>query len=119
MGFSPQHSLGDGILVGAGKGSEYQFAGVGLAIVDLHTGDLLIYFFDSRQVREVQFGIYAVGEHIQSQGNDVYVAGSFSVAEEGTFHKVCSGQEGQFGVSYTCSPVIMRVERENNMVPVF
>ena len=115
----PFHALGDGVLMGAGKGRENQSAGIGLALAHLHAGDGFIGVRNSGQVGKVQPRLHPLGVHVHSQGDDVHVAGALPIAEQGPFHPFRPGQQRHFRVRHGAAPVVVRVEGENDVFPVF
>ncbi len=68
--------------------------------------------------REVEVWVNALGVEVQRQGDDVHVARAFTVAEQGSFDAVGTGQDGQLGSRHSGSPIIVRVYREDHMVSV-
>ena len=89
-------ALLDGVLVGAGEGGEDEVAAVRGA---LGYGQLVAVFDrppDFVHVGEVDLRVDALAEHVHAQGDQVYVAGALTVAEEAAFDPVCAGQVAQF-----------------------
>ena len=111
-------ALPDGILVGPGESGEDQFPGVRMAGFHLHLGDAFADPFDPVDVGEIQLGIDVVGVHIEGQGDDVHIPGPFPVAEQGPFHPVGSGHQGQFRGGHPFTPVIVGVQADDGPVPV-
>ena len=70
-------------------------------------------------VGKVKLGIYAVGIHIHGKGDNIDVAGSFSVSEEGAFHSVGAGKKSKLGVGHACSAVVVGVKRKGDEFAVF
>ena len=54
------HALGDGILMGAGKGCEYQLAAIRLPRRDFHICKLFVHFHDMRQIRKIQLRVHTM-----------------------------------------------------------
>src|SRR5690606_38463886 len=72
----------DGVLVGTGKGSENQVAGIRVARV---YGQLVAIFHtapDFINIGEVQAGVDALGVQVQRQRNQADVASAFAVAKQ-------------------------------------
>lgn len=105
------HSLGNGVLMGAGEGGEDQRTGIGLPFVDMHPGHPLIDLLNGGHIREIKPGIDAMAVHVHRQRNDIDVAGAFAVAEEGAFNPVGARQQPQFGVSHSGAAVVVRMQR--------
>ena len=71
----------DGVLMRAGKSGVDQFADIGVALVH---GQLVAMFNDLLQpidVMQIQFGIDALGEHIERHGDDIDIAGALAIAK--------------------------------------
>ena len=116
---TPGHALGNGVLVGAGEGGEYQRARVGAALVDVHPGAILVGLADGGHVGEVQHRIHPVGVHVHGQGDDVHVSGAFAVAKEGALHPVGARQQGQLRVRHAGAPVVVGMQGQRHVLPVF
>ena len=85
------HTFCDCILMRTGEGTEYQRTAVWLARMNLHTGYPFIYFGDAFHIMEVQLRVNAVGKHIHCQCDNVYIPGTFPVAEQCAFNTVGTG----------------------------
>ena len=111
------HAFVDGILMTSGEGGKDQLAGVGLAVAHRHLGTPLEHLFNFVDTGEVQLWVYPLREHVHSQGDHVYVAGTLSVAEEGSFYPVGSGQQSHLRGGDAAAPVVMGMEGDNGAVP--
>ena len=60
-----------------------------------------------------------MGVHVQRQGDNVHIAGALAVAEEGALHPLAAGQYAHFSVGYSAAPVVVGVQRQNHIFPVF
>ena len=119
MVFAVFHALGDSILMRTAECGKHQGAAVRLAFVDVHTGDALIHFADSRQIRKIKLRINALRVHIECQCDNIDIACAFAVAEERALDAVCAGKKSQFAVSDGTAAVVMRMERNNEVFAVF
>ena len=57
----------------------------------MHAGQALVHIRDVRDIGKIKLRIHSLGVHIQSKGDNVHVACSFSVAEQSTFDTVRTG----------------------------
>ena len=105
--------------MGAGECGKDQLTGIWLSLVDMHSRNLLVLFHDFRKVGEVQLRIHTVGEHVQCQGDDIYISCTLTVAEKSTFHTVRAGKNGQLRVGNAGTPVVVRMYGQNHVVSVF
>ena len=69
---------------------------------------------DFRHVGVVDLRIDALGQEVQTQSDQIDVAGALTVAEQATLHTVSAGQHGQFGGGHAHAPVVMRVQGEHH-----
>ncbi len=118
MIFPELHALGDGILMGTGKGSEHQLPCIGLPFMDMHPRHPFIHFDDFRHIREIDARIDTHGIHVHADGNDIDIARPFAVAKERPFDAVGAGQQSHFGIGNARSPVVVRVQRQNDVIAV-
>ena len=114
----PFHSFGDGILMRSGKRRKPQLAAVRLAVIHMHPRDFFIKSNGRRHILKIQLGVYPLGKHVQSQGNDIRVSGAFTVAEQGSLDPVRAGQQAQFAVRHAATPVVMGMEGDHHAVTV-
>ena len=105
-----RHALGDGILMGSGKCSEYQSSAVRGPRVDVHAGVLFVLVDDLQHVVKIQLRIHSLAVHIQSQSHYVNIAGALTVSEDRSFDTVCSCQKAHLRVSDTGAAVIVRMQ---------
>ncbi len=89
--FAPVHAFCDRILMAAGKRGKHQRSGIRASFMDVHSGTFLISPDDSRHIRQIQLGIYAMRIQIHRQCDDIHIAGPFPVAEKRPFDPLCAG----------------------------
>ena len=85
----------------------------------LHTGEILISFTDLHNMREIQSAIYTVTHHIKCNGYQIHITGTLAIAEQSTFHTVCSGQYAEFRIADTASSVVMGMNAEYYIFAIF
>ena len=85
----------------------------------LHTGEILISFTDLHNMREIQSAVHTVTHHIKCNGYQIHITGTLAIAEQSTFHTVCSGQYAELRIADTASSVIVRMERYDYILAVF
>ena len=85
----------------------------------LHTGEILISFTDLHNMREIQSTVHTVTHHIKCNGYQIHITGTLTVAEQSTFHTVCTCQKSHLCVSYAASSVVMRMQRYQHIFSVF
>ena len=107
----------DRVLMRAGERGEYQLAGIGLTLRHGQARDPLIDGADRRKVREIQPGGDAVTVHVESDRDDIEVAGAFAIAEERAFDAVRAGHQAKLGGGDAGAAVIVRVQRDDHRVP--
>src|SRR6266446_5535360 len=73
---------------------------------------------DPVDVADDEAGIDSLAEQIQSQGNNVDIAGALTIAEEGAFDAIRPRHDCQLGRRDGGAPVIVRVEAEGDAVAV-
>ena len=78
--------------MGAGKRGKHQLTHIGVAHRNGHPGGALIYLADAVDIVQIKAGVNRLGVHIQRDGNDVHIAGPFTVAEKSTFDSVRPGK---------------------------
>ncbi len=115
--FSGIHALFNGILVGSAEGGKDEFSGIGQAGRNLHAGDSLIHLDNLRQVPEVEPGPDPLRVEVQGDGDDVEVAGSFPVTEEGALDAIGTGHQAKHRRSDSAALIIVCVERKDGGIP--
>ena len=115
----PVHALGNGILMAAGEGGKNQRPGVRTALINVHSGAALVYFHNGRQIVKIQPGVNTVGIQIHGQCHHIHVARPLAVAEEGSLYPVGSCQKAQFRIRHAGAPVIVGVQGDGDVFPVF
>ena len=115
----PCHTFADGILMGTGKCGKYQISCIGHSFMYLHAGEVLISFADLHNMGEIQSTVHAVAHHVQCNSYQIHVTGTFAVAEQSTFHTVCSGQYAELRITDATAPVIVRMYAEYYIVTIF
>ena len=109
-------ALLDGVLVRAREAGVHQISDVGRSRRSLHLGAVLHGAADLVDVREVDARINSLAEKIQAQGQQVNVTGTFALSQEAAFDAVCAGEECKFSTGDTCSTIIVRVNRQRNVL---
>src|SRR5699024_10986813 len=71
---------------------------------------------DRCQVGEVDLRVYALGQHVQAQGDQADVAGALTVAEQAALDAVGAGQVAQLGGGHALATVVVRVQGEDDGV---
>ena len=118
MFFAIVHAFGNGILMGAAEGREYELSGIRLTIADLHARHLFIDIDDARHIAEIELRIHAHGIHVHRQGDDVHVAGALAVAEERALDAVSAGQQTHLAVGHAAAAVIVRMQGDDDVFAV-
>ena len=85
----------------------------------LHAGEILISIADLHNMREIQSAIYTVAHHIQCNGYQIHITGTLTVAEQSTFHTVCSGQYAELRITDAAASVIVRMYAEYYIFTIF
>ena len=57
--------------------------------------------------------------HVHCHRDDIHIAGSLSVAEQGSFDSVCTCQHTQLRIGDTASSVVVGMHAEHHIFPVF
>ena len=109
-------TLLDGVLVGAGERGEHEVAGVRMAFGDLDLVAVFDGLADFRNVGVVDLRIDALGQEVQTKGDQVDVAGTLAVAQQAAFHAVGTGQHGQLGGGHAHALVVVRVQGQHHGV---
>ena len=109
-------TLLDGVLVRAREAGVHQISDVGRSRRSLHLGAVLHGAADLVDVREVDARINSLAEKIQAQGQQVNVTGTFALSQEAAFDTVCAGEECKFSTGDTGSTIIVRVNRQRNVL---
>ena len=112
------HSLGDRILMGAGKCAEDQVPRIRLPRVYLHSGQALIGLADLGHIGEVELRIDAIGEQIHRHCDQVHIPGPLSVSKERALHAVRARQYAELCIRHTAAAVIVGMKAEHDAVPV-
>ena len=73
---------------------------------------------DLGNVRIVDLRIDALREHVQTQRDQIHVAGALAVAQQAALHAVSAGQHGQLGGGHAHAFVVVRVQGEHHGVTV-
>ena len=85
----------------------------------LHAGEVLISFADLHNMGEIQSTVHAVAHHVQCNSYQIHVTGTFAVAEQSTFHTVCSGQYAELRITDATASVVMGMNAEYYVFTVF
>ena len=85
----------------------------------LHTGEILISFTDLHNMREIQSAIYTVTHHIKCNGYQIHITGTLAIAEQSTFHTVCSGQYAELRIADAAASIVMGMYAEYYIFTIF
>jgi hypothetical protein len=102
-------------LVRSRESSEDELSGVRSTRVNGNvgaSGDDFDAFFE---VGEVQLGADTLSVHVESEGDEVDVSGTFTVSEEATLYSVGTGHKSKFGSGDTGSSVVVGVEGNDDV----
>ena len=105
--------------MGAGEGREHQVSRIGHPLVDFHAREPLIGLPHLHDMGEVQAAVHAVAHHVHRHGDDVHVSRALSVAEQRPLHPVRPGQDAELRVADAAAPVIVGMDAQNYVLPVF
>ena len=81
MALAPLHSLGDCILMGAGKSGKYQLTAIRLTGRKIHSGRILIHFDNLWYIGKVKYRVHSMRKQIECKSNQVNISGTLSIAE--------------------------------------
>ena len=85
----------------------------------LHTGEILISIADLHNMREIQSAIYTMAHHIQCNGYQIHITGTLTIAEQSTFHTICSGQYAELRIADTAASVVMGMYAKYYIITIF
>ena len=60
-----------------------------------------------------------MAHHVQCHSHNVYITGTLSVAEQGSFHSVRPGQDTELGIADTTAAVIVRMNAQYDVFTIF
>ena len=109
-----QEAFLDGVLVGAGKGSEDQLARIGVSGMDGKLGAAFRGAHHGVDVGKIKPGFHALGIEVQGQGNQIHVAGALPIAEQCAFHAIGAGHEALFGGCHRRAPVVVGMQAQDD-----
>ena len=84
-------------------------------------GELVAVFsgaLDLVQVAEINLRVNALGEQVQAQRDQVHISGALTVSEQATLDAISAGHIAKLCRSDCCSPVVVRVQAENDVLAV-
>ena len=84
----------------------------------MHARDALVHLDEFWHVREVELRVNAEREHVHGHRDEVDVARALAVAEQRALDAVRTGQHAHLGISYAAAAVIVRMQREDDIVAV-
>ena len=84
-----------------------------MAIVHGHSSAALVDLTDCRQIAEIEFWIDAVCVQIESYGNDIQIASTLTIAEQGALDALRSSHQAKFRSRDTRAAVIVRVQGDD------
>ena len=73
---------------------------------------------DLVKVAEVDLWVNTLGKHVDTEGNEVHVSSALTVSEETSLDAVCPSHVTKLCCSYCRSTVIVRVQRNQNVLAV-
>ena len=85
---------------------------------NLHLRAALADFCDLTHILYIQLRVDALGEHVVSHVENVYIARALTIPEEGAFHTVRTGEKCQLRGRHGASPVIVRMHAEDDALTV-
>ena len=85
----------------------------------LHTGEILISITDLHNMREIQSAVHTVTHHIQCNGYQIHITCTLTIAEQSTFHTICSGQYAELRITDAAASVVMGMYAEYYIVTIF
>src|SRR5690606_29804850 len=65
---------------------------------------------------DVEHRVDALAVHIHRHSNDVHIAGALTIAEQGAFNAVGTGQQGEFGRRHAATTVVVGVNADDQAV---
>ena len=71
---------------------------------------MLISIADLGHIGEVKFRIHALGIHVHGNSYNIYITGTLTVSEQGSFYTISAGQKSHLRISYPASSVIVRMQ---------
>ncbi len=104
--------------MGAGERGEHEVARVRVTLGNLDLVAVLNRLANLGNVRIVDLRIDALREHVQTQRDQIHVAGALAVAQQAALHAVGAGQHGQLGGCHAHAFVVVRVQGEHHGVTV-
>ena len=96
--------------MGTGERSKDQFAAIGVALRHAQLVAVFNGFANLRQIGKINLRVHTLGEHIQAQSDEIYVAGALAVAKQAAFDAVRARHKAKFGGGDSLAAVIMRVQ---------
>ena len=102
-----------------GECSKYKRTAVRISLIDFHAGKMLISVTDLGHIGEIKLRIHPLCIHIHSHCYNIHITSTLTIAEQSTFHTVCTCQKSHLCVSYAASSVVMRMQRYQYIFSVF
>ena len=116
--FAPIHTFADGILMAAGKSGKDQFARIGVTAMHINTRSVFHRIHDLGQVGKIQTRRNTAAVQIHRQHQNIQVAGTFAVAENGPFGAFSTRQQSQFAGSHRTALIVMGVDTDGGFVHI-
>ena len=69
-------------------------------------------------VGEIKLRVNALRIHVQSDGHDIQITGTLTIAEKRALDTVCAGEHRQFCASDACTAVVMRMDRDDCRIAI-
>ena len=111
-------ALLNSVLVRTRERGEHQIATIRRTLVHLQLVAVLNSLTDTVNIREINLRIHTLGVHVQAQRHQVNVTGALAITEEATLNTVSARQVTQLSSSHTGTAVIVRVQRQHNVLAV-
>ena len=75
--------------------------------------------FNLVYIVEIKLRVNALSPHIKCQGNNINITRSFSVAKKCALNSVSTCKKPKFCCGNTCTPVVMRMKRNNSCITIW
>ena len=109
----PFQTLGDGVLMRAGKRREHEFARIRLPFGNAHPRQAGIHGRDVGKIFKIQPGIHPLRIQVEGEGHEIDVARPLAVAEQGAFHPFRPREQPRLRRSHGAAAVVVRMHGQN------
>ncbi len=110
------HALCDRILMRAGKRGKHKLARIRLTGRNVEAGKQLVFFCNARHIRKIKSRFHALRIHIHSEGHEIAISRTFTVAEQRTLYAVGTCKQAELRGCNTRAAVVMRVYGEDDVL---